>query len=279
MKKQFIFSIFLTLILTSLNAQVKFSLHLLSDQETYLVSMIPDQSMPAPYNRASNIQVVLKVPLGIPFSAGELQSQIPGIDWADNAIQDQHLQGEHFALCAFVMTQSSTKALVFEAGVEQPLFTFKNGEGGCVGAISLPKNQDEIITKAVAQGLNFTQSMTLLATRGNAYSGVLNKIADCNALTTSIKEVPIVQDLKAYPVPTSKQMTIEWANPKSYNSLQLDLINTAGQLLQTKRLDPSQGAKKTQLNLENHAAGLYNFRLKNDQGGSQYFKFIMVNQN
>jgi len=279
MKKIIICCLCLSWVFTNLMAQVNFSLSLLSDQETYLVSMIPTKSIANPMNTTSNIQVVLKVPLDKPFSASELQSQVSGIDWTDNAIQDHRGPGENYALCAFVMVQNSTKSLVFESGVEQPLFTFKNGETGCVGAISLPDNQDYIVKKAVARGHNFTQNITVLGARGNAYTGVVNQVANCNvALTTNLEEITIVEGLKAWPVPTSNDLTIEWTNPESYESLQLDLINATGQLLQSQQLDPSQGLKNTKLAIAGYSAGLYNFRLRNDRGGSQYFKFIVVNK-
>lgn len=261
-----------------LQAQVKFSLSLLADQETYLVSMLSEKDIPAPMNIASNIQVVLKIPAGEPFLAGNIQSQIAGIDWTDNAFAKQSNSSEDYGLCAFVMVQSMTKAITFEADKETPLFTFKNIESGCVGALSLPENQDREVGKAVARGYNFTQNITLLATRGNAFSGIINKVADCNQLSTSIDQIPLTQNLTAYPVPSTDLLTVEWSNPTSFKTLQLDLIGTNGQHLKTIPLAANAGPKKIQLELDNYPSGLYHFVIKNDLGEYQQHQFIVVDK-
>lgn len=274
--KKIIVPFLLLLLATSLQAQVNFSLSLLPDQETYLVSLVSDKDIPAPMNMASNVQIVLKIPSGEPFLAGEIESQVPGVEWVDNAFAKQSESGTEYGLCAFVMTQSVTKAISFEAGVETPLFTFKNLESGCVGALSLPENQDAEVYQALGRGFNFTQNITLLATRGNAYSGVINKVADCNALSTSVQEELLAKDLKAYPVPAKDQLTIEWFNPNNFESLELDVLGANGQLLQNIAVDPKTGAHKIELAIENYPTGLYNFILKNDKGDYQQYKFIKV---
>ena len=274
--KKIIVPFLLLLLASGLQAQVNFSLSLLPDQETYLVSLVSDKDIPAPMNMASNVQIVLKIPADEPFLAGNIKSQIPGVDWIDNAFAKQSDESEDYGLCAFVMTQSVTKAISFEAGVETPLFTFKNVESGCVGALSLPENQDVEVNQALGRGFNFTQNITLLATRGNAYSGVINKVADCNALSTSVEEELLAKDLKAYPVPAKDQLTIEWFNPNNSESMELQVLGANGQLLQKMEVDPKSGAQKIELAIENYPTGLYNFMLKNDSGDYQQYKFIKV---
>lgn len=279
MKKFIILPIFLLLISNLyLQAQVKFSINLLPDQETYLVSLIPDEDINAPLNAASNIQIVFKIPMDKPFLAGEITSQIEGITWIDNAFSHAESGGTDYALCAITMAEASTKKLQFQEGVELPLFTFKNLESGCVGAIIIPENTDEEVKRAVARGYNFTQNITLLAARGNGYSGVINKVADCAELSTSISEEPIVSALKAYPVPVNKNLVIEWSNIASYKDLQLEVVNSLGQIMLEKALDGSIGFKNTQLNVENYSAGLYHFRISNELGNSQQYKFIVVDK-
>nr|HQU60947.1 hypothetical protein [Saprospiraceae bacterium] len=50
-----------------LQAQVKLKLSLLPDQQTYLVSMIPEQSWDMPMNMVGSAQVVLQMQAGRPF--------------------------------------------------------------------------------------------------------------------------------------------------------------------------------------------------------------------
>ncbi|MEM6319095.1 MAG: T9SS type A sorting domain-containing protein [Bacteroidota bacterium] len=277
MKNTFLLSLILLLATTFTEAQVRFDLRYLPDKETYMVSLLPMESIPTPLNAATNVQVVLKVPLETAFVIGHLESQIAGIDWVDNAYQNQFVPRDGYTLCAIAMTQQSTHKLVLEEGVALPLFTFQNIEGGCAGTISLPDNKDIEVKTALARGANFTQNISLLATRGNAFSGVSNSVADCGAFSTSITEQPIVADLKAYPIPTAKYLNIEWTNITSYTDLQLDIINTTGQLVKNQALDASQGPKSIQLLVDDWAPGMYKFRLRNEEGSLQQYQFIIIN--
>lgn len=273
-----VFFSLLLFLATGLQAQVKFSLTLLPDRETYLVSIVPEETIAQPMNMASNIQIVLKIPEGVPFLAGEIKSQIPGVEWVDNAFIKQTSSEEKYGLCAFTMVQMTTKQIPLESDVEVPLFTFKNIEGGCIGALSLPENDDTEVQRAVARSYNFTQNITLLATRGNAFSGVVNKVADCNELSTDIEQIPLTQNLVAYPVPTKNILNIEWNNSKDHQTLSLEVLGANGQLLRTLALDPNLGVQKVQLSVQHFSSGLYNFIIKNDRGDYTQHKFIKIDK-
>ena len=277
MKNTIAFLLLLSLTVCA-QAQVKFGLHLLSDGETYLVSLQSERDIPAPLNMASNVQVVLKLPTDTPFLAGDIQSQIPGVTWTDNAFAKQTNGTEGYGLCAFVMNQSVTKSIPFEAGVEVPLFTFKNLESGCVGTLSLPDNGDAEVRGAVARGQNFTQNITLLASRGNAFVGLLNSVVECPELSTHIEATELPQQLRAYPVPTDRQLTIEWENPVRYESLSMDVMAANGQHLSRLDLNANAGPQQTQLDVHDYPTGLYYFILKNDRGDFQQHKFLVLEQ-
>ena len=275
MKKIIVPIILFVLTQTGIQAQVKFNLDLLPDQETYLVSLLPEKDITSPFNIASNIQIVLKTPAEEPFLAGEITSQVEGVSWIDNAVAYEEIGQSDYALHAFAMVETSTQKLQFVEGVAIPLFTFKNIESGCVGTLSLPDNTDEEVISAIGKGYNFTQNITLLESRGNGYSGVLNKVASCPELSTSTQLLPINNSLKAYPIPAQNELTVEWTNPESYEGLQIKVFNALGQAVYESPLDGSIGFKQINLPVKNYAAGLYHFAIQSKTNGSQQYKFIV----
>lgn len=274
--KNLLFTFFFLLMLFEVSAQIQFNLNLLSDQETYMVSMVSEKTIPQPMNMASNLQVVLKIPEGKPFLIGEINSLVKELDWVNNAFAKQVNGEATYGLSAFTMVQGFTKNILIEAGVEIPLFTFKNMEPGCVGAITLPDNQDIEIRQAVNQKLNFTQNITLLSSRGNAFTGIGNKVANCSQLSTSIEANTLPLELTAYPVPAYDELTIKWTNPTQYESLTLELLGANSQLIRSIDLPPNTGTQQLQLAVQDYPAGLYTFLIKNDKNEFQKHKFIKV---
>lgn len=258
-----------------LQAQVQIMFSKLSDQETYLVSLMPEQTIAAPFNMSSNIQIVIKVPLDQTFMAGEIESLVPGLEWVDNAIIDQSSPSGDYALCAFSMVQQTTKLISYQTGIEVPLFTFKNTEGECADGIVLLDNSDPEVVQAISSGFNFTQNITVLAARGNVCSGVMNNVADCESIGTGVTASPVVKDLIAYPVPAARVLNVAWTNPATYEKLNLEIFSNSGQLLKTIEVDATAGEKKNSIDLDGFAFGLYSFRLMNDKGEYQQYKFIV----
>ena len=108
---KYLFIILLTAFTFRMNAQVQFNLNLLSDEETFLISILPEQTMSAPLNRVSNLQVVIKTELGLNLDAVQLESMVPGIDWVNSAFLDNPNAEEPYTLNVFSMAQSSSNAV------------------------------------------------------------------------------------------------------------------------------------------------------------------------
>lgn len=278
MKKLIISMALFGLSFQSMVAQLKLNINLLSDNETYLVSMLAEQTIASPLNRTSNIQVVIDVPSEESFTAGNIQSLLPEITWVDNAYSDEVNQGNTSNLIAFAMQERSTTALPFVEGVETPLFTFQNMEPGCVGAIRLVDNESAIVQEAIAVGLNFTQNFTVLALRGNAFSGLLNAEADCSIVNTMTSDLDQIGQVKIYPVPTVEMLNVEWDNTTNQEKIQLNLLDFSGQLHQSFEGNGQKGNQSLQLNLVDYPAGLYQLQFQSEGNLSPTFKFVLVNQ-
>jgi hypothetical protein len=269
----FIFTLF-GCVLNSASAQLKLSLSILSDDETYLVSMVAEETIPTPLNTTSNIQVVLQVPDDEVFTAGNIQSLIPGITWQDNAYSDELNVGLS-NLLVFNMVERSTAALPFFEGLETPLFTFKNVETECVGVLKLVENSDEAVQTAVANGYNYTQNFTVLKTRGNAFAGVLNGEVDCSNLGTSTNETVGIDQVNIYPIPAMSDLTVDWTNVNAADDLELNIISISGQKITQIQHNGTAGKNTIKVDLKDYSAGMYTLRFQSEENVSREYKFIV----
>lgn len=273
---KYLFIILLTVFTIKMNAQVQFNLNLLSDEETFLVSILPEQTISAPLNRVSNLQVVIKTELGANLDVVQLESMVPGIDWVNSAFLDNPDAEEPYSLNVFSMSQSSSNAVQITENIETPLFTLKKPEGGCLGELTLIDNNDPSVNFARQNKLNCTQSFTVLAARGNAFNGVGNAIADCTDQGTATTVVTNGVDLTAYPVPAYDKLNIEWKSTRNMGASVLEIYNNEGKLVQKIDVEAMRGEQAITVDLMSYTSGLYNFRLKNDKGYSAVKKFVAL---
>lgn len=257
-------------------AQVKFNLSLMPDQRTYLVSMVPETTWLAPQNTVASVQVVLQLPADKSFLAGEIKSLIPGISWTDNAYVESPASASEFNFVCFVLNERGTKNIVFDAGVETPLFTFVNLEPGCIGAMELVDNTSAIVQQVVRQDrINITQNMTVLGARGNAFSGLLNKSVDCTLLHTSFGPNVLVENLRVFPVPATNLLTISWKNKSGSGANALTISNMLGKVIAVEKINSAASEQKTQIDVANFPTGLYHATLSGLSGEKQTFRFLV----
>jgi len=130
-------------------AQVQFKLTMLEDGETYQVSLIPERSWQHPYNITSTAQVTIKAPAGS-FEVKELTSLQLDIEWQDNSRSDSPSEAPDVDYISFGLGTLGTVDFNYEAGVEMPLFQFKNALS-CQGTISLSLflGQEEKLIRAI----------------------------------------------------------------------------------------------------------------------------------
>jgi hypothetical protein len=72
---------------------------------------------------------------------------------------------------------------------------------------------------------------------------------------------------EVYPNPTTSKATLKLAGlPKQEGSLQAQLLNSVGQVVQQFTLKPQQGVINQDLNLKDLKAGVYTLRLQTSEG-------------
>lgn len=260
----------------TLKAQVRLNLSLLPDQQTYLVSMLPDQSWSAPMNAVGSAQIVLQMDSGKPFLAGQIKSMIPGISWTDNAYIEGPPSAPEYDFVCFALNESGTKNISFQAGIETPLFTFVNLDPGCVGTVTLVENNSSLVQKVVSKDrYNITQNMTVLGAQGNAVSGIVNGSVDCTVLYTKT-EKSIVNNLRIFPVPATDALQIFWELESGQNLDKLLITDMIGRLMVSESMKTISGEQKYSLDVSEFPTGLYTASLFNKEGERQAFQFTVI---
>jgi hypothetical protein len=258
----------------SVQAQVKFKLSLLSDQQTYLVSMAPEVSWPTPMNIVGSAQIVLKMPSDQPFLAGNINSLLPGVTWADNAYVESPKAAPDYNFICFALNEMGTRNFQFEAGVETPLFTFTNLEPERARSIELVENEDPMVKEVIRiDRLNITQNLTVLGAGGNAYTGI---IKDDLTVVRTIGEPLILTDLRAYPIPAVDELQVTWTSLPDQEVRRLVVTDLLGREIVMQRISEETGAQQIRLDVSAYPTGLYQASLMTGSGERTTFKFIVT---
>lgn len=277
LKYSFFFGLLL-LVGFSGQAQVKFGLSLLPDQETYLLSLKAEKSWIAPMNITGAVQIVIKTPATIPFTVGKIQSLIPGLSWSDNALVIQPSGAPKYNFICFVLNEPGAKSIPYQEGVEVPLFTFKNLEPGKTAKLELTLNDDPLVKKVVQQDhFNITQNITVLGANGNAFTGIFEEQSHT---TTAIPKVDILEKLKVFPIPADDFVQIKWESTDTkadFPSL-LQVFSATGSLIATYPLIQQTGQQQLRVDVSAWPAGLYAFKARADSGKLQTFKCLVLRE-
>jgi len=275
---KYVFFMVFCVFLGTVQAQVKFGLSLLPDQETYLISLKAEKSWAAPANITGAVQVVLKVPANVPFVAGKIQSLIPGLSWSDNALVVQPSAAPEYNFVCFVLNEPGTKQIQYQEGVELPLFTFKNLEPGRAAKLELTLNDDPLVQKVVkVDHINITQNITVLGANGNAFTGVFGQTSSS---TTALPQVEILEKLKVYPIPARDFVWVNWESqaPKAELPNRLQVFSATGSLISTFSLNQQVGQQQLRVDVSTWPSGLYVFKAQNSAGKMQAFKCLVMRE-
>lgn len=149
----------------------------LDDYATFIVSVIPKQTLERPSNITNTGQITLKAPTGS-FKISTIKS-LTGV-WQLNTIIEQPLEAPDFDYIIFsLVTPISNPS--YQAEIDTPLFSFKN-EKGCFGNITLIENFSDPFWPPNSLEANIGNQLTILAYGiENAYekNHPISSIANC----------------------------------------------------------------------------------------------------
>ncbi len=261
-----------------LQAQVKFNLSILPDNRTYVVSVLPETTWPVPLNMVGSIQIVIKKETGHPFMVGEMTSLVPNVSWWANTYLESPNSAPEYDFVCIAMRERGVKDIVFNAGVETPLFTFVNQFPNCAGPLELVENDDPVVQAVVNfDRINITQNMSVLGAHGNAFSGVLHSTADCTVVATNVDDTESpVRNLRVFPVPANRRLQIFWENTPGMEVDKLIVSNAAGRVIAVHTVAPMSGPQNIELDIKDLSAGIYSGVLLAGSGTRQAFRFVVL---
>ncbi len=154
---------FVTLLIMLLNSsqiagQLTGKLTYSPEEETYLISVIPNQTLLAPKNITNTGQITLKTTSGT-FNITAINS-ITGI-WSKAATINSPIESPSFDYHVFILGTPITNPKI-EAGTPIPLFSFQNNKEDCNGSIELIENFSDAFWPPNSNDVNIGNQLTVL---------------------------------------------------------------------------------------------------------------------
>jgi gliding motility-associated-like protein len=172
--KKLLTALFLALFAQTAFSQILFKLELLPDNVTYKVSMIPSQTWTFPQNLTASAQITIRAPHGLgpnSFQVSMLTMLTPGTQWEANARVNAPIEAPSWDYISFGLSSFGTDAYNYQAGVELPVFSFKNGAAYCADSIELVANDDPFFPPNSASANIGNYIVTLGSGQNNAFGG------------------------------------------------------------------------------------------------------------
>lgn len=239
--------------------QVQFKIDYNSEDENYVVSVIPAETWTFPNNITGTGQVTLKVPTGAfePINVKYLHSEMI---WEDNARSNSPDEAPDFDYVSFGLLNPGGAKPNYTAGEAIPIFSFENAFG-CTGAIELVDNANDPFMPPNSQNANIGNQLTILGATGEAYEGIQgNRIANC--MTTGAQEIAEMTEISVFPNPVIDYVQVDIFWEKDMEAAILQLANAEGRILESESLDLFNGQNTRTFDMTDKVAGTYFLYLK-----------------
>lgn len=279
MKK--IFSAIITLCVCSLStyAQVKFKLTRQLDRQTYIVSMVSEETYKSLQNITGTAQVTLKVGNTSNFIIRDITPLQPETKWVNNATINNPSLAPTFSYLSFGMETMGHNQFKYDKGIEIPLFSFKN-MGDLKAEVSLLNNdQDVMAQSSQVTKYNIKNHISILGHgTGNAYLG--NIESRSLSPDESMKTYVQIKNIYPNPVTAADKVTLVWENEledaESTASLDIVVFDATGIEKLRKPVSTSYGKQTQTITLQSFKSGMYLFKLQRDEQYSSHTYQLMV---
>lgn len=266
-------------------AQVKYQISLLEDNQTYQVSLVSDVDWTFPQNVTSSAQITVKVPSEASFNVTNLMSLQEGINWTSNARINAPSESPEFDYISFALSSMGTQGINYVAGESVPLFSFTN-LGACPGAVQLIDNELDPFAYPNSLSANVSNYISVAGAGGNAYSGNhINNTADCNATITGVNDnTPSnavtygVTGVSPNPATTFVNIGYQVAE-NAQKSANLLVVDVNGKIIVNKALNDATGVNTLNIDVENLASGIYFVQIQQGEDViNTSYKFVKINK-
>lgn len=276
-----IFSAFIVLCLCNVStyAQVKFKLTRQEDRQTYIVSMVSEETYEGNQNITGTAQVTLKVEGTTNFLIREIMPLQPETNWVNNANITKPALAPEYTYLSFGMQTMAHNQFKYKKDQEILLFSFKN-IGDVKAKVSLINNDQDIMAlSANTTKYNLKNYISILGHGpGNAYISNIEPVpmSPENAVKTYLQ----IQNL--YPNPAFDKVVITWNNQledaEAIKSLDILIFDTSGLEKIRKSVTTSYGKQSQEIELSTLKSGAYFFKLQRDDKYGTTTQKLMVIQ-
>lgn len=258
--------------------QVKFKLTLLADGKTYQVSMVPEVSFQSPLNVTSTAQVTLKAPTR-GLEVDQIFNLQDGVEWEPNSMTERPEESPESDYLSFGLVTQGTDKIVYEAGVEVPLFAFTNFLE-CQGKIALMDNSNDPFAIPNSRQVNIGNQITVLGAQGDAYIGnATESEVSCGDNLTAIEDIdPTKVNLSLFPNPAIDYVIVSFSWDRKVAPIKLKLLDVNGKLVQEKSIEINKGNNQTKIDIQSLAQGNYFIELVGENWKISADQFVKLSQ-
>jgi len=261
----------------SSHAQVKYKLTRQLDRQTYIVSMVSEETYEGNQNITGTAQVTLKVGTATNFAIREVTPLQPETGWVNNATIAKHDLAPDFTYFSFGMQTMAHNQFKYKKGEEIPLFSFKN-VGDIKANVTLLNNEEDVMAQSAQKTkYNIKNYISILGHGpGNAYLSNVEPVA--MSAEDAMKTYVQIQNL--YPNPASEKVTISWENQledtEAIKTLDIIIIDVTGVEKMRKAVSSNYGKQSQEIELASFTSGTYFFKLQRDEKYSTNTQKLMV---
>lgn len=259
--KQTLYTVIGTLLFfTHLEAQVKFQIQFDSNNDQYIVSLIPETTYESPYNITGTGQVTIKAPTGM-FEPTELTSLQNGMVWDLNAISEAPIEEPEFDYFSFGLLAANTLKPNYQIDKVMPLFSFKNGDD-CPGTVYLMDNANDPFLAPNSKNANVGNQLTIFGAGGDAYIGNVGAgKANCADLSiggsNGVGNINISSTVEFYPNPAVDRVSLEFETTKEEKVVTIGIYDVVGNLVMKQEQSFVKGFNRLTLDVSALPAGSY----------------------
>ncbi len=243
-------------------AQVKYKITRKDDLKTYVVSMIPEQTLTGAKNTIGTAQVTLRVKSDKAFVMNNLKSSNEDAEWTNGAaVKSPDGAGEYDYL-SFNLKKMGTNALKFTDGKEVELFTFQNAGENVEASVELIDNQnDEFIAKH-GNEFNMRNHISVLGYgHRNAYNGNATTLMNPEDLAKKIR----IQNIFPNPAVEATTVVVENLLDLKSGDMFITVIDSrSSREIIRKKVAMGAGQSSVELSLEDFTEGSYLVHIEKD---------------
>lgn len=243
-------------------AQVKFKITRKDDLKTYVVSMLPEQTLKGAKNTIGTAQVTLRVKSDKEFILNNLKSLNSDADWQTGAAMKSPGGASDYDYVSINLKTVGSKAFTFTEGQEVELFSFQNAGEQLDASVELIDNQNDELIKAHGSEFNVRNHISVLGYgHRNAYSGNAGSLLNPEDIAKKLR----IQ--KVFPNPAVETTTVVWENllDETAGDLFLTVIDSrSSRELLRKKVKMGAGEFSIDLSLEDLTEGSYLVHIEKD---------------